>query len=151
LKSGKSRQHVACRLLKTACCSPERSILQLLRTVQYHHAITSWFSMLTALMASTWVAVEVTRAVKSSVPVTCPWGSTRSCHMAPVHFWPPIGGLVSSLHVNAPLLVPHGPPAKGPACSDVELPSPNEPPWGSHAPVGFELPHVHMLGPMLLL
>ncbi len=76
--------------------------------------------MLTALMASTWVALEVARAMKSSVPVNCPWGSARSCRVAPIHFRPPIGGPVSSLHVHAPLTVPRRPPAKGPACSVVK-------------------------------
>jgi hypothetical protein len=61
-------------------------------------------------------AVEVARAMKSSIPVNCPWGSARSCRVAPIHFWLPIGCPVLSLHVCAPLPVPRRPPAKGPAC-----------------------------------
>jgi hypothetical protein len=62
-------------------------------------------------------------AMKSSVLVNCPWGSARSCRMAPVHFRLPIGGPMSGLYVRAPLPVPRGPPAEGPACCEVELPS----------------------------
>jgi hypothetical protein len=90
------------------------------KTVQYHHTIINWFGVLTESMASTWVAVKAARAVKSSIPVNCPWGSTRSCRVAPVHFQSPIGSLVSSLHVRVPLTGPRGPPAEGPVCSAVE-------------------------------
>jgi hypothetical protein len=60
-------------------------------------------------MASTW-QLRQQRAMKTSVPVNCPWGSARSCCVAPVHFRLPIAGQVLSLHVRAPLPVPRGPP-----------------------------------------
>jgi hypothetical protein len=97
--------------------------------------------------------------MKSFVPVNCPWGLARSCRVAPVHFRPPIGGPVSSLHVRAPLPGPTWPPAVGPVFNELSC-HPGELPWGSarssrEAPIhfrrnlrpGFELPHVHMLGP----
>jgi hypothetical protein len=64
--------------------------------------------------------------MKSSIP----WGSACSCHVAPVHFRPPIAGPVLSLHVHAPLPVPHGLPAKGPVCNK-EICHPGELLWGS--------------------
>jgi hypothetical protein len=59
----------------------------------------------------------------SSILVNCPWGSACSCSMAPLHFRPPIDGPVLSLHRSAPLPVPSGPPVKGPASNERELPS----------------------------
>jgi hypothetical protein len=59
--------------------------------------------------------------MKSSIPENCLWGSARFCHVAPIHFWAPIGGPVLSLHVRAPLPVPRKPPAKDPACNEVDL------------------------------
>ncbi len=81
--------------------------------------------------------------MKSSVPVNCPWGSARSCCMVPIHFRPPIGRPVSSLHICAPLLGPTQPPAVGPVCSELSC-HPSEPPWGSahsscEAPIHFRL------------
>ncbi len=61
LKNGKSRQHVACRSLQTAWCSPERSILKLLCTVHYRHAKTS---MILACWRPQWH------------PLALGWGST---------------------------------------------------------------------------
>jgi hypothetical protein len=79
--------------------------------------------MLAASMAST-CRLRQQRAMKTSIPVNCPWGSACSCRMAPIHFQPPIAGLVLSLHVRAPLPVPHGPPATGPiSMQSRELPS----------------------------
>jgi hypothetical protein len=59
--------------------------------------------------------------MKSSIPVNCPWGSACSCCVTPVHFRPPVGSPVLSLHVHAPLPVPRSSPAKGPACNEVDL------------------------------
>jgi hypothetical protein len=89
----------------------------------------------TVSMVSTWVAVEAARAVKSSIPVNYPWGSTRSCRVAPVHFRSPIGGPVSSLHVCVP---PHRrtrAPSRRSSMQHGRGCPPGEPPWGSHAPV----------------
>jgi hypothetical protein len=99
--------------------------------------------VLAALMASTW-RLRQQCAMKSSIPVNYPWGSARSCRVAPVHFRPPIASPVLSLHVRAPLPVPRGPPAKGPVCNK-EVCHPGEPPWGSarsscEAPIHFR-PH----------
>ncbi len=79
--------------------------------------------------------------MKLSVPVNCPWGSARSCRVAPIHFQPPIGGPVSSLQVRAPLPGPMWPPAADPVCSELSC-HPSEPPWGSahsscEAPIHF--------------
>jgi hypothetical protein len=101
--------------------------------------------------------------MKSSVLVNCPWGSAFPSRVAPVHFQSPIGSLVSGLHVRAPFQVPRGPPARGSVFREVSC-HPVEPPWGSarssrEAPIHlgpqftarFQAPHVHMLGPRLLL
>jgi hypothetical protein len=53
-------------------------------------------------MASTW-RLRQQHAMKTSIPVNCPWGSARTCRVAPVHFRPPITGPVLSPHVCAPL------------------------------------------------
>jgi hypothetical protein len=96
--------------------------------------------------------------MKSSIPLNCPWGSARSCHMAHIHFWLPNGGPVMSLHVHASL--PCGPPAEGPACRLIlachvgprmrkrcamKSSIPMNCPWGSAcschiAPIHFQLP-----------
>jgi hypothetical protein len=47
-------------------------------------------------MASTW-RLRQQSAMKTSIPVNCPWGSARSCRVAPVHFRLPIAGPVLSL------------------------------------------------------
>jgi hypothetical protein len=73
--------------------------------------------------------------MKFSIPANCPWGSARSCRVAPVHFRPPIGAPVLSLHVCAPLPVPRRPPAKGSACNEVDLPIPVNRRGAQHAPV----------------
>jgi hypothetical protein len=96
--------------------------------------------VLAASTESTW-RLRQQCAMKTSIPVNCPWGSARSCRMAPVHFQPPIAGPVLRLHVCAPLPVPRGLPATGPACSQ-ESCRPGEPPWGStrssrEAPIHF--------------
>jgi hypothetical protein len=62
-------------------------------------------------------------SVKSSIPVNC-----CGAHHAPVA-WPPfiisrpIGGPVLILHIRAPLPIPCGSPAEGPAFSERDLPS----------------------------
>ncbi len=78
--------------------------------------------------------------MKSSIPVSCPWGSTRSRCMAPIRFRLPIGSLVLSLHICDPLPVPRWSLAKGPACSGIDLPSQWTAlglsmlqPWGPHS------------------
>jgi hypothetical protein len=68
--------------------------------------------------------------MKSSFPVNCLWGSARSSQVAPVHFWPPIGRPVSSLHIRAPFQIPRGPPAEGSVHSEVSCHR-GELPWGS--------------------
>ncbi len=162
--SGKSRQHAACCSLKTAWCGPGRSILGHLLSVQCCHAKTVLFCVLAALMASTW-QLRQQRVMKTSIPVNCPWGSVRSCHVVAVHFRLPIAGPVLSLHVSAPLPVPHWPPATGPtSVQSRELPSQwpavglsTFQSWGPHSlsaafcsPVSSSL-HVHMPSPKLLL
>jgi hypothetical protein len=72
--------------------------------------------------------------VKSSFSVNCPWGSTRSCCVALIHFRPPIGGPVSSLHIRAPLAGLHR-PSRGSSVQCGKSCRPGEPPWGLHAPV----------------
>jgi hypothetical protein len=146
------------------CCGPERSILQLLQNSsmlpRQNPLVWRW----TVSMVSTWVAVEAARTMKSSIPVNCPWGSTCSCPVAPIHFWSPIGGAVSSLHVRVPPTGPCGPPAEDPACSAVEAALPVDrrgartlqscgPPstFGRYLQPGFKPLHVHVLGPILLL
>jgi hypothetical protein len=51
--------------------------------------------MLTASIASTW-RLRQQRAVKTSIPVNCPWGSAHSCRVAPVHSRLPIASPVLS-------------------------------------------------------
>ncbi len=145
MTGGKSRQHVACRSLETACCGPERSILQLLHnsSIPPRHNPLVWRG--TVSMASTWVVVEAARAVKSSIPVNCPWGSTRSCYMANVHFRSPIGGPVSSLHIRVPPTGPRGPPSRGSSVQRGRGCPPGDLPWGSHAPVAWAPIHFRPL------
>jgi hypothetical protein len=108
-----------------------RSILKLLHTVHYRFAKTS---MILACWLPRWrpcgPSVEVAHVMKSSILVNCLWSSACSCRVAPIHFRPPSGGPVLSLHVCVPLPVPCRPPAKGPACNEVDLLS-REPAWGS--------------------
>jgi hypothetical protein len=51
--------------------------------------------------------------MKSSIPVNCPWGSARSCRVAPAHFRLPIGGPMLSLLVRAPPSSPTYAPSEG--------------------------------------
>ncbi len=64
--------------------------------------------VLVASMASTW-KLRQQRTMKTSIPVNCPWGSARSCHVAPVHFRSPMPahGCFFSAHVQ--IIMP-GPP-----------------------------------------
>jgi hypothetical protein len=63
------------------------------------------------------------RAMKTSILVNCPWGSARTCRMAPVHFRPPIAGPVLSPHVRAPLPSQVGPSNRTNNVQSRELPS----------------------------
>jgi hypothetical protein len=80
--------------------------------------------------------------MKSSILVTCPWGSACSCHVAPFTFDRPLGSPVLNLHVHVPFPVPRRLPAKGPVCSEKKNSHRGEPPWGSarssrEAPIHF--------------
>jgi hypothetical protein len=79
--------------------------------------------VLAASMASTWVTVEVATCDEVVYPGELPVGLStlliHGRHSLWAWHWQP----VSSLHVRAPPLVPCGPPAKGPVCSERELPS----------------------------
>jgi hypothetical protein len=101
--------------------------------------------------------------MKLSVPVNWPWGSARSSRVAPVHFRPPSGCPVLSLHIRAPFQVPRGPLARGSVCREVSCHL-SELLWGlarssREAPIHFwpqfmarfRAPCVHVLGPRLLL
>ncbi len=89
----KEPQHVARRTLKTAWCGPERSILDLLHTVQKRHTKPVWLACWRPQWRPRGSSVEVARAMRSSIPVNCPWGSACSCRMAPAHFWLPRPGV----------------------------------------------------------
>jgi hypothetical protein len=84
-------------------------------------------------MASMW-RLRQQRAMKTSVPVNCPWGSVRTCRVAPVHFQPPIAGPVLSPHVRAPLPSHVGPQQQGHSACSQESCHPGGPPWGSARP-----------------
>jgi hypothetical protein len=132
--SGKSRQHPACRSLETALCGPGRSILSAFsssppRQNQYRYDS----GMLAASMASTW-RLRQQRAMKSSIPMNYPWGSARTCHVAPVHFQPPIAGPVLSPHVCAPLPSHVGPQQQDQSACSQESCHPGGPQWGQCVP-----------------
>ncbi len=102
---------------------------------QYDHGV------LAASMASTWVTVEVALGNEVVCPGELPVGLSTLLSVVPVHFRLPIGGLVSSLHVHAPLPGPTRPPAVGPVCSELSF-HPSEPLCGSacschEAPIHF--------------
>jgi hypothetical protein len=65
--------------------------------------------------------VEVATYNEVIYPGELPLGLSTLLSVAPIHFWPPIDGLVLSLRVLAPLPVQRGPQAEGPACSEREL------------------------------
>ncbi len=99
--------------------------------------------LLAASMASTW-RLRQQHAVKTSIPVNCPWGSARSCRVAPVHSRLPIAGPVLSLHTRAPLPSHVGPQQQDPPACSQESCHPSEPPWGSarsscESPIHFRL------------
>jgi hypothetical protein len=74
------------------------------------------------------------RALRTSIPVNCPWGSARTCRVAPIHFRPPIAGPVLSPHIRAPLQSHVDPQQQDQSACSQESCHPGGPPWGQHIP-----------------
>jgi hypothetical protein len=80
------------------------------------------------------VAVEAATCSEDIYPGELPWGSARTCRVAPIHFRPPIAGPVLSPHVRASLPSHVGPQQQDQSACSQESCLPGGPPWGQHVP-----------------
>ncbi len=74
-----------------------------------------------------WHSVEEAMLSEVIYPGELSWSSACSCcWVTPFTFGRISGGPVLHLHICAPLSVPCGPTAEGPACSEEDLPQVNQ-------------------------